>query len=97
MLAEKIELHVHGIQTATCHLQPVCVSGNHFLSWEMCNCLLFKNSHAILTTSSSLNERCVDPGEEVEAAFPATTVAEVAAAAVAILSGFLTPEGATRW
>ena len=59
---------------------------------------MFKNSHAILTTSSSLNERCVDPGEEAEeAALPAATVAEVAAAAVAILSGFLTPEGATKW
>ena len=77
-------------------LQPVCVSWDHFLSWEMCSCLLFKNSHAILTTSSSLNERCVEDGAEVEAVLP-VAVAEVAAAAVAILSRLLPPEEMRKW
>ena len=66
------------------------------LSCDMCNCLLFMNSHAILTTSSSLNERCVEDGAEVEAALP-VAVAEVAAAAVAILSRLLPPEEMTKW
>ena len=59
------------------------------LSCDMCNCLLFMNSHAILTTSSSLNERCVEDEEVAGAALPAATAsAAAAAAAVAIVNSF---------
>ena len=50
----------------------------------MCNCRLFMNSHAILTTSSSLNERCVEDEEEAGAVLAAATVS----AAVAIVNSF---------
>ena len=58
------------------------------LSCEMCNCRLFMNSHAILTTSSSLNERCVEDEEVAGAALPAATASAAAAAAVAIVNSF---------
>lgn len=57
------------------------------LSCEMCNCRLFMNSHAILTTSSSLNERCVEDEEEAGAVLAAATVS-AAVAAVAIVNSF---------
>ena len=56
--------------------------GRNSLSCEMCSCLLFMNSHAILTTSSSLNERCVEDDEEAGAVLPAATASAAAAAIV---------------